>query len=364
MLRSHQFFSFLPCYIYLLFMTPLSYGILGAGSVARQHALAIQQSPSCRLAAVGSTDLSRATAFAAPYGAKAYGDYQALIQDAEVEAVVICTASGDHLPWAILAAAAGKHVLIEKPIEVTLERAQQILKACKQNQVVLGGIFQHRFGDHFQYLKSVIQSGQMGRLLLGNAYIKWYRSPDYYKARPWRGTKALDGGAALINQGIHTVDLLQDLMGNAVQVSAQTRTLSHAIEGEDLATAIVEFENGAIGTIEASTAIYPDGFPERLEIHGEKGSAVLSGGRIVHWSVAGVAPPPENEPATTSGSSDPTAIGFVLHQRQLEDFAQSVRNHTPTGVDGPSASRALSIIDAVYRSAAGGRKAKVKYLRF
>jgi predicted dehydrogenase len=248
-------------------------------------------------------------------------------------------------------------VLSEKPLEVTMERAEEMIRICDENQVKLACIFQSRFNPAYKRLKKAIDDGKLGKILLGNAYIKWYRPEEYYSSSPWRGTLKGDGGAALINQGIHTIDLLQNVMGPVKSVTAKVKTTVHNIEGEDLGVAIIEFESGGLGVIEGSTATYP-GYPERLEVFGEKGSVILEGGKITAWNVKdevkndGQAAP--DKPG--SGASDPMAIDYAYHKFQIEDFADAIRENRDPIITGREGLKALALIRAVYESSDSGKR--------
>jgi UDP-N-acetyl-2-amino-2-deoxyglucuronate dehydrogenase len=337
----------------------IGFGIIGTGSVSIQHAKAIRSLDNCRLVAVCSSSESRAREAEKKFGVPAYHDYRELLAHADVQVVCICTESGRHLAPALAAAQAGKHVLCEKPLEVTLERADQMIRACRKAGVKLGCIFQNRFSESYIKLKNAVREGLLGNLILGNAYIKWYRDDEYYTSSHWRGTFRGDGGAALINQGIHTIDLLLDVMGEVESVNAKIKTVAHDIEGEDLGVAMLTFQNGALGAIEGSTAAYP-GYPERLEIFGDRGSIILEAGKIVAWNVMGSEA--QIEPETLSGRSgagDPTAIGFELHRRQIEDMAEAVRSDREPLVNGEEGRKALALIRSIYRSAKEGREVVV-----
>ncbi|MDZ7377271.1 MAG: Gfo/Idh/MocA family oxidoreductase, partial [candidate division KSB1 bacterium] len=264
----------------------LGFGIIGAGNVSAIHARCIQQLENCQLVAVCSRSEQKAKRAGQKYGVPYYTDFHHLIEREDIHVVSICTPSGMHLEPAVAAALAGKHVLVEKPIEINLERADQIIQACQKAQVKLTVIFQHRFGEAVQRLRGTIQQGKLGKLILGNASIKWFRTQEYYNAGGWRGTWQWDGGGALINQSIHTIDLLQWMMGPVDSVYGKIGTFTHQIETEDLGVALLTFKTGALGVIEGSTSIFP-GFPERLDIHGEKGSVVLEGGKIKTWDIEG-----------------------------------------------------------------------------
>jgi len=332
------------------------FGIIGTGSVAIQHARAIGALPGCRLVAVASSSPARAGLAAARFGVMAYADYHTLLEEEGVDVVCICTESGRHLEPALAAAQAGKHVLCEKPLEVTLERADHMIEACRAAGVKLGCIFQNRFADDYRRLRQAVRERRLGRLLLGNAYIKWYRDDAYYAGSSWRGTLKGDGGAALINQGIHTVDLLLDIMGDVNSVYSRVQTVAHDIEGEDLGVAILSFHSGALGTIEAATATYP-GYPERLEIYGDRGSVLLESGRIAAWNLQGETLESTSEKsAAASGAADPTAIGYELHRRQIADMAEAVEKDRDPLVNGEEGRKALALIRAIYDSARLGRE--------
>ncbi len=332
------------------------FGIIGTGSVAAQHARAIGQLDQCRLVAVASSSAARAKAAGERYGVAAYDDYHALVQRDDIDIVCICTESGRHLEPALAAARAGKHVLCEKPLEVTLERADRMIEACRAAGVRLGCVFQNRFSDDYRRLRAAAREGRFGRLLLGNAYIKWYRDDAYYASSSWRGTLRGDGGAALINQGIHTIDLLLDVMGVVESVFGKVKTTAHDIEGEDLGLAILSFRGGALGTIEGATAAWP-GYPERLEIYGERGSAILESGKITAWQVKGSeeAAPSAGRP-DASGAADPMAIGYELHRRQIADMAEAVRQGREPMVNGEEGRKALALIRGIYESSRLGKE--------
>ena len=335
-------------------------GIIGTGAIASHHATAIRELDSCELVAVCSSSEARAASAALKFGVRAYYSVEDLLANPDVNLVIICTESGHHLEPAMAAARAGKHVLTEKPIEISLERAERMITECKAHGVKLGCVFQNRFKPAFLQLKEAVRQGRLGKLLMGNAYIKWYREPAYYSSSPWKGTLAGDGGAALINQGIHTIDLLLDLMqegasAGIVQVYGQTRTRVHHIEGEDLGVALLSFEGGALGSVVGATALYP-GYPERLEIYGEKGSVILEGGEIAAWNIRGEESPVQGkQQAEKSGSSDPMAVDYRLHKAQIQDMVEAIRNDREPLVSGETARRSLALIQAIYQSAKENR---------
>ena len=329
-------------------------GIIGTGDIAGHHVKCVHELENCELIALASSSNERAQKAQNKYGILTYPDNYELLENRDLHAVIICTRSGNHMDVAIAAALAGKHLLVEKPLEITFERAERMITVCRENSVLLSCIFQNRFSPDFIRLKNAVSAGKFGKLFLGNAYIQWYRSEEYYQSSPWKGTLKGDGGAALINQGIHTIDLLLDLMGEVESVFGKIRTVTHSIEGEDLGLGLVTFKNGALGSIQASTTIHP-GYPERLEIYGDKGSAIMEAGKIIHWHVKGK----EGKVSTAkselpSGSSDPLAIGYELHKAQVNDFVLSIINNSKPLITGEEGLNALNLILKIYESSKTG----------
>ena len=342
-------------------MSKLGFGIIGTGAIAEKHAMAIRSLDEAELLAVCSSTSDRAAVAADKLGVTAYSDIDLFLEHQGLDVICICTSSGNHLHPALAAAAKGKHVLIEKPIEINLDRAKQITSVCRENDVQLGVIFQNRFNKAYQELKSAVEKGLFGKLLMGNAAINWFRDSAYYNSSPWKGTLAGDGGGALINQGIHTLDLLLDLMGPAETVSAKVQTAFHQIEGEDLSAAVVTFKSGALGTISAATCLFP-GYPERLEIFGTEGSAVLAGGEIISYTFKnGTRPFNISSEKKTSGASDPMAIGHQLHAAQIKDMIDAVVYNKKPHVDGYEGVKSLQLIEAIYSSSNEG--GAVKHLK-
>jgi predicted dehydrogenase len=285
-----------------------------------------------------------------------------LLADPAVQVVTIGTPSGAHLEPAVAAARAGKHVIVEKPLEITLKRCDAMIEACRQAGVTLATIFPSRFHESSQVLKKAVDKGRFGRLTMGDAYVKWYRTQQYYDSGAWRGTWALDGGGALMNQAIHSVDLLTWIMGPVVEITAHTATLAHErIEVEDVAVATLRFASGALGVIEASTAAYP-GFLKRIEIHGSEGSAVLEEEDITKWDFAKTTRQDEELRArmagktkTGGGAADPAAIGHHGHTAMFKDVLKAIQKGTSPLVDGGEGRRSVEIILGIYKSAETGR---------
>ena len=330
--------------------TKIGFGIIGTGAIASHHARSIQELKDCKLVAVCSSTEKRAKEAAEKFGVQAYSNLDDFLRRDDLDIVSVCTQSGNHMEPIIAAARAGKHIITEKPLEVSLERANRIISVCRSQGVKLGVIFQNRFNPAYLQLKQAVNEGALGKLILGNAYIKWYRDKEYYNSSNWKGTITGDGGAALINQGIHTIDLLLDIMQDVESVFGKVKTMVHDIEGEDIGVAMLQFKNGALGTIEAGTSLYP-GYKERLEIFGEKGSVVYEGGEIVSWNLKDEGSTTKGFPnISSSGASDPMSVDYRLHMAQIEEMVLAVRNDREPLVNGESAIKSLELISAIYES--------------
>jgi len=340
----------------------IGFGIVGCGMIAHFHARAIADVRGAKLVAGFDQVPAAADRLAEAFGCRAYYDLDQMLADPAVDVVTIATPSGAHMEPAVAAACAGKHVIVEKPLEITLRRCDRIIAACKKARVVLSTIFPSRFHASSVELKRAVEQGRFGRLTVGDAIVKWYRTQQYYDSGAWRGTWELDGGGALMNQAIHSVDLLTWLIGPVAEVRARTALLAHQrIAVEDVAMATVEFANGALGIIEASTAIYP-GYLKRIEIHGTAGSAAIEEEDIVRWDFAKKTKRDEairqKMAARISGgggAADPKAIGHHGHARQFQDVLKSIQKGTSPLVDGPEGRRSVEIILAIYKSAETGR---------
>jgi len=320
------------------------------------------------LVAVADVVEGNAKKLAEPYGAAVYTDYKEMLQRDDVHAVSLCVPSGMRLEIGAAVAKAGKHILAEKPLEVSSDRIDQLVNAADDAGVQLGCIFQYRFADGPRHVRKALDDGRFGRMVLGDAYIKWYRSQEYYDSGAWRGTRKLDGGGCLMNQGIHQIDLLLWFMGPVKSVYAETALLGHTgLEVEDLAVAVLEFESGARGVIEGSTAIWP-GHPARVEIHGTEGSAVLEDGELSFWRFKEDTPDDKRvreaankDSAVGTGASDPiSGLKSEGHRRQIEDFAMALRDNRPPAIDGREGRRAVAVIEAIYESAERGERVAVR----
>ncbi len=336
-------------------MSPVGVAVAGGGMIAGVHVAALREVADARVVGAWSRSAERARRFAEQHGVHAYGSFEELLADPAVEAVSICLPASWHAEYGIRAAAAGKHVIVEKPIDITEEKAERLIEACRQHRRTLAVIFQNRYTPAARRLRQALDQGLLGRPILGDAYIKWFRSTEYYRSSPWRGTKAGDGGGALITQAIHTIDLLQWFMGGARRVCGMVRTSTHAIESEDLGVAVVEFAEGAMGVIEGATAVQP-GFKERIEIHGQRGSVILEGGNIREWKVEGCTEADYVDARTvTYGSTNSPAISHVNHTAQFEEIIGAIQAGRDPLVSGEEGLKALRIVLGIYESSAARR---------
>jgi predicted dehydrogenase len=338
----------------------LRFGIIGAGNIANIHAQALRDLPMARLVAVADPIVERARSFAEQWQIQAYADFRELLQRPDLDVVCICTPSGLHAPQGIAAAEAGKHVVVEKPIALTPADADALIAACRRRGVLLSPVCQRRFEGPIQRLREALQQGRLGRLVLGNAQVKWYRPPEYY-AGTWRGTWAMDGGGALMNQSIHAIDLLRWFMGPVESVFGYTATLAHQIETEDVASAALRFRSGALGHIEGTTAAWP-GLFMRLEVHGDRGSAVVQDGEITYFQTADGQPLSQEEAGSLrvgSGAADPMSISAAGHRAQLQDVVEAIQEGRPPFVTGEDGRDAVALICAIYESARTGREVRL-----
>ena len=332
-------------------------GLIGAGNISDTHARALRAIPGVEIAAIYAPTRAHADELAGRYGAIACDALDALLAHRPLDMVVIGSPSGLHAEQGIAAAKRGLHVLIEKPIDVTTARTDALIQEAARAGVTLGVIFQDRLKPDVRRLKALVDAGRLGTPILANARVKWYRPPSYYAGSRWRGTRALDGGGALMNQGVHTVDLLLWLFGPVRRVFGQTIAGLHAIEVEDTAVAVLEFASGAIGTIEAATSAYP-GYSRQLELTGSNGTVRLDGDDLAAIDLKDARDdetPTRSSSATLSAASpivsDPTA-----HVRVFEDFIRAVAGRESPVCDGPGGRNSVALIEAIYQSARTGQR--------
>ncbi|RAP75968.1 Gfo/Idh/MocA family protein [Paenibacillus montanisoli] len=335
------------------------FGIIGCGTIADFHIEAIRGLAGASLTVVSSRTAAKAQAVAEREGCTWTGDYMELLRREDVDIVCVTASSGSHYRIGCAALAAGKHVVIEKPVAMRAAEAAELCRMAEERALTLSVISQRRFEPLHLEVKRIIAEGRLGKLLLAEVEVPFYRSQGYYDSAPWRGTIAEDGGA-LMNQGIHSIDLLLWFAGEASSVYGRTVTATHRMEAEDLGVAIVQFKSGALGTIMASTSISP-GFPAAIRLYGSGGTIKLAGSDIVHWSVPGYeAPPSFGSSPAYGGVSDPRSISHHYHQLQLQNVMHAIESGSPPNVTGEDGFRAVQLIEAVYESSAAEREIRIE----
>src|SRR5918998_119056 len=356
----------------------LRFGILGCGVIGPHHALAIAGLQSAKLVAVADVVPELAQELADEHGCSAYPGLEEMLSGVDLDAVCVCTPSGMHAEGAIAALEAGKHVVIEKPVDVTLEAADRLIEAQRTTGKGVAVVSQHRFDAATQAVHEALDRGRFGRLTSGSAEVRWWRSQSYYDSGGWRGTWELDGGGVLVNQAIHSIDLLQWLMGEVVEVTAHTGLLAHErIEVEDTAVAILKFEGGALGTILATTAAFP-GLTTRIAVHGDRGSAIIDDDILSYFHAAGEGQEGEaygagggenqaeqvmeqyGEAATGAGAgADPGRLSMA-HREQIQDFVEALREAREPLVNLEEGRKPLAIIQGIYASARTGGPVRIE----
>jgi len=341
----------------------MNFGIIGSGTIGHFHALAIHSMEGASLHSVYNHRPEKAAALASRFGASASGDFEAFLADPELEIVTIATPSGAHLEPVLAALRAGKHVICEKPLEISTTRIDALMEVAAASGKTLAAILNRRFNPAMDAFKGACDTGRFGKMTSASCYIKWFRDQAYYDSAEWRGTRALDGGGALMNQGIHTIDALLHLAGPVKWVRADVDCLAHErIEVEDMAVAILEFENGARGVIEGSTCSWSEsGHPARVQICGTEGSVFLADEAFEVWDFKTPSPGDAEIKSTLMrgtqpalGANDPKAIQFHQHQRNFEEVVNAIREgRTPT-TSATEARKAVALIEAIYASAAAG----------
>ncbi len=329
-------------------MKRLNFAIVGCGSISKTHIIALSKIPRAKIYAVCDKSEERAKAVAEATGAKSYTNLDDMLDNREIDVALILTASGMHAELGIKAAKAKKNVIVEKPIDISVEKARELIQVCDDNSVSLSCISQHRYDTDIIKLKKAVEEGNLGELNSGCCHTKWYRDQNYYDEVAWRGTKALDGGGALINQGIHQLDLFQYIMGEVEEVFAYCATRAHErMDVEDLCMAALKFKNGALGILEASTVANP-GFYTRIDINGSKGTVILQNNVVQEWRLE-------------DGEDYIGRKTQLPHRIQLEEIIDSILESKPSLVNGKEALKSLIIVDSLYRSAKTGKPIKIVY---
>ncbi len=331
-------------------------GLIGAGNISDTHARALREIAGVTIAAVVAPTRAHAEQLAARHGASAFDSLDRFLDHRPLDLVVVGSPSGLHAAHGAAAARRGLHVLVEKPIDVTTAAADALIDEAARAGVTLGVIFQDRLKPDLRRLKALVDAGRLGAPILADARVKWYRPPSYYQQSRWRGTHALDGGGALMNQGIHTVDVLLWLFGPVRRVTAKAAAMLHAIEVEDTAVALLEFANGAIGTLEAATSVYP-GYSRHLELTGANGTLILDGDELVAIDLKDARD--EERPALgstpTASAASPVVADASAHVRVFEDFLRAIAGRTAPSCDGRSGRQSVALVNAIYESARLGR---------
>ncbi len=343
------------------------FGIVGAGMISQFHAKAIAEIAHASLVGVYSINKNKSEDLARLHNCTAFGTLDEMLRHPAIDIVCICTPSGIHLDPAIKCIEAGKHCLIEKPLEVTLERCDRIIEAASKAGVKTGVIFPSRFHESSVLLKKALDENRFGDLVLGDAYVKWSRSKEYYQSGKWRGTWQYDGGGALMNQGIHSVDMLQWYMGPVASVQSVAANIRHKnIEVEDTLVATIQFQNGALGTIECSTAVFP-GSLKRIEIMGTEGTVAMEEDKLIKWQFENAKSEDaiinhliQGNTISSGGASDPAGISFKGHQNQLEDMIRSIETGKAALIDAPEGRKSVEIVLAIYESARSGNTVKIQ----
>lgn len=340
-----------------------SYGvaIVGAGNIAAAHIDAVSRLEEAHLVGIASGTPTSARSLADRHGVRAYASIDDVAADPNVDVVAICTPSGAHLEPATTVMRAGKHVIVEKPLEVTSERIHTLISEAEAAGVTVSTVLMSRFADANAFVKRAVDEGRLGRLVQGDAYVKWFRDQAYYDRDAWRGTVRLDGGGALMNQAIHQLDLLLWIMGPVREVFAYADTLAHErLEVEDTLVAVLRYANGALGQLSAATSLWP-GRPKALHVHGVDGGAIVEDDVLVDWRTRAGGDEERSEVLArfggiaTGGYADPMAISFENHRRQYADVLAALDAGRSPSIDGYEGLRSVALIEAVYRSVREGR---------
>jgi UDP-N-acetyl-2-amino-2-deoxyglucuronate dehydrogenase len=336
-------------------------GLIGAGNITETHARAARALPDVQISAIYGANSEKVGRLCREYEATPYSDFPKFLNHRPMELVAIGSPSGLHAEHGIAAARHGLHVLTEKPIDITTERADALIAEADKAGVKLGVFFQDRRKPDIQRVKKAVDAGVLGQPILADARVKWFRPPDYFSGSRWRGTLALDGGGALINQGIHTVDLMLWLFGDVVSVQATKKTLLHAIEAEDTLVAMLEFATGALGVLQSTTSAYP-GYPRRLELTGSKGTVIIEQDRVLAADLRNPSPDLAlgEEADGNPSASSPVVSDFRGHQSVLEDFIGAIETNRKPLCDGREGRRSLALVEAIYKACRTGERVSLR----
>jgi UDP-N-acetyl-2-amino-2-deoxyglucuronate dehydrogenase len=333
-------------------------GFTGGGNITDTHIRAVLDVPGLQPIGVCGSNAAKVAGLASRYGLITAPSLAALLDQTPLDIVCIGSPSGVHADEIALAASRGSHILCEKPLDITVERVDTAIEAVERAGVSLGLFFQDRCTPAFREVHDALQGGRLGRVLLVDARVKWYRAPEYYQTAAWRGTPSLDGGGALMNQGIHTVDLLLYLLGDVTAVQARAATTLHDIAVEDTLVATMEFASGAVGTLQATTAAYP-GYPRRVEITGTEGTVILEHDRIVGWDLRSGQVEGTTLTSATRSASTAVVADASPHRRVVEDFVAALQARRRPACDAREGRRSLALAEALYASARTGQRTEV-----
>lgn len=343
-------------------MPNIRFAIVGCGHIAKKHAEAIKNTEGAELVAVCDTIPANMEFYTSEYGAKPYINYDEMILNQEIDVINICTPSGSHAPLTIKAANAGKHVVVEKPIALSLKDTDSMIEACEKNNVKMAVLHPNRFRPAMLELRKAMDEGRFGKLSHANATVRWNRDQAYFDQAPWRGTKEFDGGV-LMNQAIHNLDLLVWMMGDVEEVYSMAATRFRKIEAEDVSTGVVRFKNGSLGVIEAATTIYPKNFEESLSIFGESGTVKIGGKTanfVEHWQMESI---DEEAAEKIKAGVKENPFGKPGHQWIIEDMIMAIKEDREPVVNGTEGKKALELVLALYESAESGQPVKISNLR-
>lgn len=333
----------------------MNVGMIGTGAISHKHAQAYRNI-GFHLAACTDINADAGRRFAQQWGCEFVPTYEALCRRPDIDYVDVCTFPDFRMQPLEICAETGKHIQVQKPVATNVDAARRMVEFARQAGIVLGVVSQHRFDKASQFLSRALAAGRLGKLLQCDCYVKWHRGAAYY-SRPIKGSWAVEGGGALMNQAIHQIDLLRWFAGPVKEVSAMWQLGAlHQIESEDVISALVRYENGATGVVQAATAFWP-GYPERVELHGTKGTAIITGDQLTAWDVEGDAgePAPVSSGAA-SGASDPMAISLEPFELQFRDFAEAIAQRRKPLVAGEEGLQAIEVVDAIYRSCRSGER--------
>ena len=335
-------------------------GLIGGGNISETHARAALSIPGLQVSAIYGSNSAKVMRLCGECGAKPYTDFSAFLEHKPMDLVAIGSPSGLHAAQGIAAAQRGLHVVTEKPLDVSTQQGQKLIAAANKAGVKLGVFFQDRFKADIIKMKRWLDAGLLGKPILADARVKWFRPPSYYSDSRWRGSLALDGGGALINQAIHTVDLLLWLFGDVASVRAQKKTAMHKIEAEDTLVALLEFANGAMGVLQATTSAYP-GYPRRLELTGTEGTVIIDHDRLLAADLRN----PPSDVKSVGGDQNPSsnspAVSDVRgHRAVLEDFIEAIQTGRDPRCSGQEGIRSLALVEAIYEGCRSGKRVEVK----